>query len=306
MLRYALKRMFFAGITVFAITALTFFMMHLIPGDPFMSEKTTEATRLFLREKYGLDQPIVVQFQKYVVGIVKGDLGVSYVLQKNRPIAEILWSSFRVSARVGLYALAAAMFTGILLGCIAGYYKNSWVDKCVSFLASCGISVPGYVVASCLMMYFGVKWKVLPVTGLDTAKGYILPVITLALQPTCNLIRLTRGSIVDVLEQDYLRTVRAKGMSQATTIFVHALKNSLIPIVTYLGPLAASILTGGFVVENMFHIPGLGRYFVSAISCRDYTLIMAITIFYGALMIGINFICDLLYGVIDPRVRLEG
>lgn len=270
-----------------------------------MSDKTTEETRIMLREKYGLDEPVLVQFQKYMQNILHGDFGVSYILEKNRPISDILRNSFLISAKIGIWALLIAVIVGIVLGCIAGFLKDSYVDKYICFLSTLGISIPSYVIASCMMFLFSVKWKILPVTGIDEIKGYIMPVSVLALQPICYLTRLTRSSIAEILQQDYMRTVNAKGLSKIRGRMVHALKNSLIPIVTYLGPLSASILTGGFVVENIFHIPGLGRYFVSAISSRDYTLIMALTIFYSTLMIGINLICDFLYQIIDPRIRLE-
>lgn len=270
-----------------------------------MSEKITEETRSMLKEKYGLDEPVWVQYQKYMKNMLHGDFGVSFVLEKNRPISDILWRSFWISAKTGIWALLTAVISGIIFGSIAGFSKDSYLDKCIRFFSTLGISVPSYVIASYLMLLFSVKWNILPPTGIDEIKGYVMPVSVLALQPACYFIRLTRGSIVEVLQQDYMRTVNAKGLSMVRGRFFHALKNSCVPIITYLGPLSASILTGGFVVENIFHIPGLGRYFVSAISSRDYALIMALTIFFSTLMIGMNLICDLSYQIIDPRIRLE-
>lgn len=302
---YVVKRLFWACTTVLIISAVTFFLMHTIPGDPFMSEKITEETRSMLKEKYGLDEPVWVQYQKYMKNMLHGDFGVSFVLEKNRPISDILWRSFWISAKTGIWALLTAVISGIIFGSIAGFSKDSYLDKCIRFFSTLGISVPSYVIASYLMLLFSVKWNILPPTGIDEIKGYVMPVSVLALQPACYFIRLTRGSIVEVLQQDYMRTVNAKGLSMVRGRFFHALKNSCVPIITYLGPLSASILTGGFVVENIFHIPGLGRYFVSAISSRDYALIMALTIFFSTLMIGMNLICDLSYQIIDPRIRLE-
>lgn len=304
-LKYAVKRILIALLTLFIVTAITFFLMNLIPGDPFMSEKATEASRAALRAKYGLDRPIIIQYLLYMKNLLHGDMGISYVLQKNRAISDIVFTSFAVSLRLGAWALLAAIAIGIPLGCLAGLKKDGPVDGILRVFTALGISVPGFVIASVLMIIFAVRLGLLPTTGLSTPAGYVMPVITLALYPTCYLARLTRASILEVTNQDFLRTVKAKGMSERTVIFVHALKNSLIPIITYLGPLSAAILTGGFVAESVFNIPGLGRYFVSAIGSRDYTLIMATTIFYSALIILMNMVCDILYKVVDPRIRLE-
>lgn len=303
-LRYILKRVLLAAISLFVIVTLTYFLMNLMPGDPFMSEKATEENRAILIAKYGLDQPVYVQYARYLKNLFHGDMGTSFILQKGRAVSTIIVDSFLVSLRLGIKALLAAIFIGLTLGGISGLHKDKPIDSVIRVVTSIGISMPGYVIASILMITLAVNLKVLPVT-FGRPGGAIMPVITLACYPSCYLTRLTRASILEVMNQDYLRTERAKGMSEFTVVFIHALKNSLIPVITYLAPLTASILTGGFVAESVFNVPGLGRYFVSSISMRDYTMIMGITIFYSALIILMNLVCDILYKIVDPRIRLD-
>ena len=298
-----MKRVLLAVISLFAIITITFFLMNIIPGDPFMSEKATEATRKILIAKYGLDKPVFVQYIRYLQNLFHGDMGTSYVLQKGRAISTIVTESFAVSMQLGIRALIAAIVIGVPLGCVAGLWKEKPADGVIRVISAVGISIPGYVLAAVPMLVLSVNLKVLPVSY-GKPGGEVMPVIVLATYPTCYLMRLTRASILEVLGQDYLKTERAKGMGEGTVIFVHALKNSLIPIITYLGPLTASILTGGFVAESVFNVPGLGRYFVNAISARDYTLIMGVTVFYAALIITMNLICDVLYQIVDPRIEM--
>lgn len=302
--RYIVKRILLAAVSLFAIVTITFFLMNLMPGDPFMSEKASEENRAILISKYGLDQPVYVQYGKYLQNLFHGDMGTSYVLQKGRAVRDIITESFAVSMKLGLKALIVAIILGIFLGCVSGLCKDRLPDGIIRVLSSLGISMPGYVVASGLMLLLAVNLKVLPV-NFNKPGGAIMPIITLALYPTAYLTRLTRASILEVMNQDYLRTERAKGMSEFVVVFIHALKNSLIPVITYLGPLTASILTGGFVAESVFNVPGLGRYFVSSISSRDYTMIMGVTIFYSALIIMMNLVCDILYKIVDPRITLD-
>ena len=302
--RYIVKRILLAAVSLFAIVTITFFLINLMPGDPFMSEKASEESRAILIAKYGLDQPVYVQYVKYLENLFHGDMGTSYVLQKGRAVRDIITESFTVSMKLGVKALVLAIVLGILLGCVSGLCKDRLPDGIIRVLSSLGISMPGYVVASGLMIILAVNLKILPV-NFNKPGGSIMPVITLALYPTSYLTRLTRASILEVMNQDYLRTERAKGMSEFVVVFVHALKNSLIPVITYLGPLTASILTGGFVAESVFNVPGLGRYFVSSISSRDYTMIMGVTIFYSALIIMMNLVCDILYKIVDTRITLD-
>ena len=278
--------------------------MNLMPGDPFMSEKASEENRAILIAKYGLDQPVYVQYGKYLENLLHGDMGTSYVLQKGRAVKDIIFESFQVSMGLGVRALLLAIVCGIILGCIAGLCKDKLPDAIIRVFSSLGISMPGYVIASGLMIFLAVNLKVLPV-NYNKPGGWVMPMLTLAIYPTSYLTRLTRASILEVMNQDYLRTERAKGMSEFVVVFIHALKNSLIPVITYLGPLTASILTGGFVAESVFSVPGLGRYFVSSISSRDYTMIMGVTIFYSALIVFMNLICDILYKIVDPRIQLD-
>lgn len=302
--RYIVKRILLALVSLFAIITITYFLMNLMPGDPFMSEKASEENRAILIAKYGLDQPVYVQYGKYLENLLHGDMGTSYVLQKGRAVKDIIFESFQVSMGLGVRALFLAIVCGIILGCIAGLCKDKLPDAIIRVFSSIGISMPGYVIASGLMIFLAVNLKVLPV-NYNKPGGWVMPMLTLAIYPTSYLTRLTRASILEVMNQDYLRTERAKGMSEFVVVFIHALKNSLIPVITYLGPLTASILTGGFVAESVFSVPGLGRYFVSSISSRDYTMIMGVTIFYSALIVFMNLICDILYKIVDPRIQLD-
>ena len=302
--RYIVKRILLALVSLFAIITITYFLMNLMPGDPFMSEKASEENRAILIAKYGLDQPVYVQYGKYLTNLLHGDMGTSYVLQKGRAVKDIIFESFQISMSLGVRALLLAIVCGIILGCIAGLCKDKLPDAVIRVLSSVGISMPGYVIASGLMILLAVNLKVLPV-NYNKPGGWLMPMLTLAIYPTSYLTRLTRASILEVMNQDYLRTERAKGMSEFVVVFIHALKNSLIPVITYLGPLTASILTGGFVSESVFSVPGLGRYFVSSISSRDYTMIMGVTIFYSALIVFMNLICDILYKIVDPRIQLD-
>ena len=302
--RYIVKRILLALVSLFAIITITYFLMNLMPGDPFMSEKASEENRAILIAKYGLDQPVYVQYGKYLENLLHGDMGTSYVLQKGRAVKDIIFESFQVSMGLGVRALLLAIVCGIILGCIAGLCKDKLPDAIIRVFSSIGISMPSYVIASGLMIFLAVNLKVLPV-NYNKPGGWVMPMLTLAIYPTSYLTRLTRASILEVMNQDYLRTERAKGMSEFVVVFIHALKNSLIPVITYLGPLTASILTGGFVAESVFSVPGLGRYFVSSISSRDYTMIMGVTIFYSALIVFMNLICDILYKIVDPRIQLD-
>ena len=302
--RYIVKRILLALVSLFAIITITYFLMNLMPGDPFMSEKASEENRAILIAKYGLDQPVYVQYGKYLENLLNGDMGTSYVLQKGRAVKDIIFESFQVSMGLGVRALFLAIVCVIILGCIAGLCKDKLPDAIIRVFSSLGISMPGYVIASGLMIFLAVNLKVLPV-NYNKPGGWVMPMLTLAIYPTSYLTRLTRASILEVMNQDYLRTERAKGMSEFVVVFIHALKNSLIPVITYLGPLTASILTGGFVAESVFSVPGLGRYFVSSISSRDYTMIMGVTIFYSALIVFMNLICDILYKIVDPRIQLD-
>ncbi len=303
--KYLLKRISAAFLTIFVAAIITFFIMNLVPGDPFVGEKAPSQQVLeALRAKYGLDQPLIVQFKNYMVNLLQGDFGVSYKLQKNRAIADIIAESFPISAKIGAMGIAVAILFGIPLGCIAALKRNKIADNIIRVFSTLGISMPGFVVATTTMILFSVKLKWLPTSGLSTPSNYILPVFALSLYPMCYMARLMRSSMLEAFSQDYIRTARAKGMTYFVITFKHALRNSLIPVITYLGPLIGYVLTGSFVVEQVFNIPGLGRYFVKAISARDYMMIMGTTIFLAAFIIFMNLVCDLLYKLVDPRIKL--
>ena len=288
MVRYITKRIAYGIMTLFIVMALTFFLMQLIPGGPFLSEKAkSAATMQALEEKYGLDKPVPVQFKNYVVKIFQGDLGLS-TKQRGRTVNDIIFSCFPVSAKLGFYAILVAVLIGIPLGSIAALNRGKWLDT------------------SAVLMYFlGVKLNWLPTNGLTSWKHYIMPVISLSLYPTAYIARLMRSSILDVLGQDYMTTARAKGVSEAKRLFKHAMRNAILPVVTYLGPAIAGIFCGSFIVEKIFTIPGLGNSFISSIVNRDYPLVMGTTIFYASFLIVMNILVDIIYKIIDPRIKLN-
>lgn len=304
MAKFILKRAAAAIFTIFVVATLTFFLMKAVPGSPFSSEKTNKVAEAAMNERYGLDKPIMVQYGMYLNQLIHGDLGVSYKIQKNAKVTDIIKTSFPVSARLGGMAILIAVVCGIPLGCIGALRNGKWQDNIIRVFSTAGIAIPSFVISSVLMLIFAVILKWFPTVGLDSPKSYVLPVISLSLYPMCYIARLMRGSMMESLGQDYIRTARAKGMSEKITTFKHALRNSLIPVITYVGPLIAYTITGAFVIEKVFNIPGLGRYFIKAIDNRDYSLIMGTTIFLAALIIIMNLVCDILYKIVDPRIKL--
>lgn len=305
MVVYAVKRIASAFVTLFAVATLTFFLMYLVPGGPFLAEKApSQQTLKALEQKYGLDQPVMVQYGNYMKRLFMGDLGTSLKM-RGQEINDIIFTRFPISARIGALAVLVAICVGIPLGSVAALNRGKLPDNGIMFLATLGIAVPGFVVATILMYTFGVRLHILPTYGLTSPLHYILPVSALAFYPTAYISRLMRSSMLDVLGQDYMRTARAKGISQFKSLFKHALRNAVLPVVTYLGPMLAYILTGSFVVEKIFTIPGLGSQFISSITDRDYPLIMGTTIFLAFLLITMNVIVDIAYKIIDPRIKLK-
>ena len=302
--KYILKRVAMAVLTIYLVSTITFFLMNLVPGGPFLAEKAVSPqAQAAMEEKYGLDKPLSVQYKNYMLGLVKGDLGLS-VKQRGRTVAQIIATKFPVSARLGGLSILAAVCVGIPLGSIAAFNRGKWADNVVIFIATCGIAVPSFVICTLLLMLFGLKLGWLPTVGLNSVLHYIMPVTALAFYPTAYIARLMRSSMLDVLGQDYMRTARAKGLGQFKCIFKHALRNAVLPVVTYLGPLLAYTLTGSFV-EKIFTIPGLGSEFVGSITGRDYPLIMGTTIFLAVLIVSMNVIVDIAYKLIDPRIKLK-
>ncbi|MBS7228576.1 MAG: ABC transporter permease [Eubacteriales bacterium] len=302
---YLIKRVLMALLALLIITCVTFVVMNLVPGGPFLSEKAPSPEVLAaLEAKYGLDKPLGEQLVNYLKDLLHGDLGVSFRMQKNRPVTTIIGEMFPISAKVGVFAVLNAVMLGIPLGCLAAYNRGKPIDSILRVIMTLGISIPSFVVATLLLVLFSVNLKILPGTGLASWKNYLMPCFALSFYPMCYIGRMTRSSMLDAINADYIRTARAKGLPSRRIIFKHALRNSLIPVVTYIGPMTAYILSGGFVVETVFSIPGLGRYFIQSILNRDYPIIMGTTIFLAAFVIIMNLLVDVLYKVIDPRITL--
>ena len=305
MAKYVCKRLGYAILTIFLISVITFTLMNLIPGGPFLSEKAvTPATQAALEEKYGLNVSKPEQYINYMSGLLQGDLGVS-LKQKGRTANDIIFSTFPVSARLGGISILVALVVGVSLGSVAAMCRGKWGDQLIMVVSTLGIAVPSFVVATTLMKVFGVELKWLPTMGLSTPIHYILPVFTLAFYPMAYITRLMRSSMLDALNQDYIRTARAKGVSKFKMLFKHALRNAIIPIITYAGPLLAFTVSGSFVVEKIYNIPGLGREFINCITGRDYPMVMSTTIFLATLLVLMNVVVDILYKIVDPRIKLR-
>ncbi|SDN50605.1 ABC transporter permease [Acetanaerobacterium elongatum] len=305
MIKYIGKRVILAAFTIFLVATITFFLMNLVPGGPFISEKSISAqAQAALKAKYGLDQPLIVQYKNYMVNAVQGDFGLS-LKQRGRTVAEIISSKFPVSAKLGGLSVLLALLIGIPLGSIAAMNRGKWIDQVIIVIATCGIAFPSFVICTVGLYLFGVYLGWLPTMGLTTPIHYILPVFALSFYPMAYITRLMRSSMLDVIGQDYMRTARAKGLSQFVSLFKHALRNAILPVVTYVGPMLAYTLTGSLIVEKIFVIPGLGGQFVSSIINRDYTVIMGTTIFLATLIIVMNTLVDIAYKLIDPRIQLN-
>lgn len=305
MLKYVAKRIGLAVVTIWAVATITFFLMNMVPGGPFLSEKaiSPQATAA-LEAKYGLDKPLFQQYLTYIWDACHGDFGDS-LKQRGRTVMGIIQMKFPVSARVGGISVLVSLLLGIPLGCIAALKRGKVLDNIISVVATCGIAVPSFVICTLLSYFLGVKFRLLPTMGLTSWKHYVMPVMALSFYPTAYIMRLMRSSMLDVLGQDYMRTARAKGLSGFVILFKHALRNAVLPIITYVGPLLAYTVTGSFVVEKLFVIPGLGGEFITAINGRDYTLIMGTTIFLATLIIIMNVIVDIVYKLVDPRIKLK-
>lgn len=303
--KYIIKRVAMGVLSIFIVATLTFFLMNLVPGGPFVAEKSiSKEAQAALEAKYGLDKPLLERYATYMTDFVKGDMGFS-LRQRGRTVSDIIFSKFPVSARLAGFAVAVAVLVGIPLGCLSAYNRGKLGDNIIIVFATCGIAIPSFISSVILLYTFGSKLNILPTVGLNTMSSYIMPVTALAIYPTAYITRLMRSSLLDVMGQDYIRTAKAKGLSNFKILFKHALRNAVLPVVTYVGPMLASLMTGSFVVEKIFTIPGLGRDFVSAINQRDYTLIMGTTIVLATLIITANVIVDILYKIIDPRINLK-
>ncbi len=303
MFRYIVKRVLLALLTVLIICMITFFVMHAVPGGPFNREKAlSQATVEALNARYGLDKPLFTQFINYMKGLLHGDFGVS--LKNGREISAIIAESFPISARLGLTAMLFALTLGIILGSFAAIMRNRLPDRIIVFFSTLFTAVPSFVLATLLLLVFSIKLGWVPVWSANETH-YVLPVMALAAYPLAYTTRLAKTSMLDALGQDYIRTAKSKGVAKWKVIFKHALRNSLIPIITYAGPQIAYIITGSMVVETVFTVGGIGTKFVSGINNRDYTLIMATTIFLATLMVVATMICDILYKIVDPRIKYD-
>ena len=286
MAKYLVKRVLMALLTVFLVATLTFFLMNAAPGNPWLAEKTPPQSVIdALNEKYGLDKPLPEQYIRYMSNLLQGDFGTSIKMSKNRPVLEMIMEKFPISAKLGIVAVAWATLVGVPLGCLAAYRRGKLTDSILRVVCTLGVSLPAFSEAN------GIR-------------GYILPCLCLGLYPMCYIARLTRSSMLDAINQEYIKTARAKGLKTAPIIFKHALRNALIPVITYLGPLTAFTLCGGFVVEKVFNIPGLGRSFVQSITALDYPMILGTVMFLATFIVLMNLAVDILYKVVDPRINL--
>ncbi len=300
---YIVKRALLALFTIFLVITITFFVMRAIPGGPFLSEKSpSPEVMAALEAKYGLDKPLMEQYVTYLKDLLHGDFGPS-IKNRGRQVMDLILEGFAISAKNGLIAACVAIAIGLTLGAIAAVFHNKWIDKLIMVLTSALVAMPSFVIATILLLLFCITWPIFPANG-NMEGGLVLPIISLALYPMSYITRLTRSSMLDVMGQDYIRTARAKGVSNVKVIFKHALKNAVTPVITYVGPMIAFILTGSLVVEKVFAVPGLGDYFFSSITNRDYPMVMGTTIFLATLMVIMTLISDICYKIFDPRVDL--
>ncbi|HJF85945.1 MAG TPA: ABC transporter permease [Companilactobacillus farciminis] len=304
MTKYILKRIFYLFLTLFIIATITFFLMKMLPGTPFSNQNRMSPEQLkIVKAQYGLDQSVFVQYVRYIGGLLQGNLGTSFQFN-NEPVTLLIGQRLAPSMQIGAQAMIVGTIFGILLGAVAAIRKNTWVDTLATFVSILGLSIPSFVLAVLLQFYLAYKWKIYPVALWDNFQSSVLPTIALAALPLGTVARFMRTEMVDVLSSDYIELAKSKGNSNWKVVTKHALRNSLIPVVTIIGPMAVSVMTGSMVVENIFSIPGIGEQFVKSITTNDYPTIMGLTIFYSFLLIIVYLIVDILYGLIDPRIRL--
>lgn len=305
MLKLILKRIFGAIPTLFVIISISFFMIRMAPGGPFDQERQLPPEIIAnLNKAYHLDEPLYMQFGRYLWGIIHGDFGPSFQY-KDYTVSELIYQGFPVSLKIGGIAIVLAALIGIFLGTIAALRQNTRTDYVIMGFSMTGITIPSFVMAPLLSLIIGVYLRLLPVGGWGGVEHMVLPIIALTLPQIAYISRLTRGSMIEILRSNYIRTAKAKGLSENVILFRHALRGALLPVVSYLGPATAGIITGSVVIEKIFGIPGIGRFFVLGALNRDYTLVMGVVVFYGMLIMLCNLIVDILYGVLDPKVRYE-
>jgi oligopeptide transport system permease protein len=306
MAKYITRRLIYMVLSLYLIVTATFFLMRLAPGNPFTSEKQLPPEiEAALNEHYGLDDPWYAQYGDYLLRIVQWDFGPSFKY-KTRTVNDLISEGFPVSLALGAQAILIALSLGLILGIIAALYHNKWQDYGAMIVAVLGISVPSFIMATVLQYFFAIKWGLLPVARWDSFMHTILPSLALAASPMAFIARLTRSSMLEVLANDYIRTAKSKGLSKGVITIKHTIRNALLPVVSYMGPLSAGIITGSFVIERIFGIPGLGSHFVTSISNRDYTVIMGVTVFYSIILLVSILLVDIAYGLIDPRIKIAG
>jgi oligopeptide transport system permease protein len=304
-IKYVLKRVFFMIITLWLIATITFFLMQLLPGTPYTNqERLSPETIEMLNKQVGLDKPVIVQYGIYLSNLLQGDFGISFQF-KNQPVAHLLAGRIGPSLQLGLQAIIFGTVLGTILGTISAMKQNTWADTSSTLVAILGRSIPNFVFAVLLQYIFAIKLQVLPIAKWDGFVYTILPTIALAMSPLADSARFIRTEMVEVLHSDYVELAKAKGLSRWEIAFKHGLRNSLIPLMTLLGPLAVALMTGSLVVENIFAIPGIGEQFVKSITTNDYPTIMAVTILYSFMLIFVILIVDLLDGLVDPRIRVS-
>jgi len=304
-IKYLLKRVFYMLITLWLIATITFFLMQFLPGTPYSNaEKLSPEQIALLNKQLGLDKPVIVQYGNYLVNLLQGNFGISFQF-KNQAVSSLLGGRIGPSMQLGVQAIIFGTFFGTILGTISAMKQNSWVDTSATLVAILGRSIPNFVFAVLLQYIFAIKLQILPIAKWDSFIYTILPTIALAMSPLADSARFIRTEMVEVLHSDYVELARAKGLSRWEIAFRHGLRNSLIPLLTLLGPLAVGLMTGSLVVENIFAIPGIGEQFVKSIMTNDYPTIMAVTILYSAMLIFVIFIVDILYGIVDPRIRVS-
>jgi oligopeptide transport system permease protein len=307
MKKYVLKRILTSIFTLLAILLVLFILMHLMPGSPFNDEKLSDDQKAVLYQKYGLDKPVIIQFISYIKNMLTGDFGVSYNISKNTPISTLIASRLPISIEIGFMAVLIGALTGLVLGIIAAIFHDTILDTIATIISVIGVSVPSYVFALALSYQFGFKLKMFPMLyqAQQAVRSSVLPSVALSMFTMASIARFTRSEMLEVLGSEYMLLAESKGLSGTKLIFIHALRNALIPIITVLAPLIVDLMTGSLVVEKIFAIPGVGSLLVNAIQSNDYNVVIALSFIYSAMYIGIMFVVDILYGIIDPRIRLS-
>lgn len=303
--RYIIKRLIISIITIFVLAGIVFFLIRLLPGDPFLNEKVPEEIQERMREYYGLNEPVIVQFFTYLKNLIRGDMGYS-LRYKNRSVNEILFEAFPYSADLGIRATIFALLIGVFLGIVAAKNKGRKWDNISMIIAIIGVSVPSFIIGSLLQYFLAVKLKMLPVAQYTSLRHTLMPTFALGLNTLAVLARLMRTSMIEVVSMDFIKNARAKGLSEFQITWKHQIRNAILPVVTILGTTVAALLTGTFVIENIFAIPGLGKHYVLGIQNLDYSMVSGLTLFFGTFLVVTQFIVDILYGFIDPRIRIAG